>query len=545
MPSTLPAHFALQHISTGLYLAVEPSGACVVDRPLAGRYETLTRREGTNGGVALFSAHVGKFLRARDPGERADDQAQPDLAIAATAAQADTYETFFVVPVSADTVALLTFHGGVWQRDDDDGRLVGRISPLDQHTWRVVPMTAPPAPTPEPGEPAEPGDPSPVLPIVVDGRILRDTSGAAVDWREASAFMLLARWLGQNGGTEADVRARLDGWRQRRINVLRVFATIGDPGFWQSRGWHLTPRTPGLYAGMRRLTHVAGEYGIRLRWTFIADAPHTVPTDADQRAHVRACEEALRELPTVDEIANEPTMNGFGGEWAAQLASLARIVDPAAVVALGPEHGATGHLATADREPADVVFFHAERVVSEGGWAWVRRMGEYGVVRDGQRPVISGEPVNAGDEGAPGDYLRDPAIWFAYGAISRIVVSHGYAPTFHFHGGLWADLPNAATQRCLDAFHAGCDAVPLEVRRWAWTNGHHAEAPWRGYDQTDPPADNRPVRIYGRRSGGAYIGVSLREPKGWSWPDLRYPVTRVARVEGERFDCSVWKGQIA
>jgi hypothetical protein len=114
----------------------------------------------------------------------------------------------------------------------------------------------------------------------------------------------------------------------------------------------------------------------------------------------------------------------------------------------------------------------------------------------------------------------------------------------HYDDGLWSDPPNEATARCFDAFNAGCDAVPIDCKRGQWVNGHWAEAPWRGYAQTDPPRDDRPTRIFGRIVGGTYWGVSIREPKGWSWSDLRYPVERVARSEGERFDCSVWKGRV-
>jgi hypothetical protein len=243
----------------------------------------------------------------------------------------------------------------------------------------------------------------------------------------------------------------------------------------------------------------------------------------------------------VIEIANEPDFNGWPQQWAGPLAALAKRVAPEHIVALGPESAQDGHLATADLAPADVVTFHAERVTSEDGWAWLRRLGEYGVVREGVRPVISGEPINAGDQGAPGDSQADPAIWFAYGALSRVVPSHGYAPCFHYHAGLWADLPTGATMACWDAFRAGCDAVPLDARFGAWVNGHHDTSPWRGYSQTSPPRDDRPSRIYGRIVDGVYWGVSVREPKGWRWSDLRYRVERLARVDGQRFDGSVWR----
>lgn len=348
--------------------------------------------------------------------------------------------------------------------------------------------------------------------------------------------MLLARYL-----KGEDIAPTLDWWQQHGATALRVFASIGHPSFWEARGWLLTPRTMGLYAGMRHVTELAAARGLWLRWTLIADMPYTMPTPREQERHVANCASALAGLPVIVEIANEPTMNGYREDWAATLASLAGHAPGVPVLALGAEHGATGHLATADRPPATLVTFHAERQTGESGWAWVRRLGEYGVVRDGRRPVLSGEPINAGGQGAPGDFQADPAIWFAYGALSRVVPSHGYAPCFHFDDGLWATVPTGATLACWRAFLAGCDAVPLAARQGAWTNGHHAGAPWQGYSQTDPPTDDRPSRIYGRLAGGQYWGVSIREPKGWTWRDVRYPVERVARVEGERFDCSVWR----
>lgn len=140
-------YFALQHIPSGRYLAIEPDGTAVVNRESPGVYETLTRREGLLGGVALFSPHTGKYLRASDPGEGAD------LEITAAADTINTYESFTQVVLGPDTVAFLTFHGGVWQVVNE--RLVGRLGPLDQHTWRLVAMSSVPGipgPTPEPGE---------------------------------------------------------------------------------------------------------------------------------------------------------------------------------------------------------------------------------------------------------------------------------------------------------------------------------------------------------------------------------------------------------
>ncbi|MCC7043429.1 MAG: hypothetical protein IT183_06185 [Acidobacteria bacterium] len=533
---TLPTHLTLRS-AHGRYLCAESGGGTfvVADRETAREWETWRVVPGHTPTTVALQASDGHYLCAHEGG---------GSYVIADRQSVGPWESWRVER-HGDGIALRAEWSGLYLCAEYGGSVTATRT--EAHAWEVWTPTK--VDVSVPGEPDPPTDPLPdpgpsqVLPVVVDGRILRTSDGAALDYREASFFMVLARWLGQNGGSPQQMIDAFRAWRGMGINTLRGFVSIGHPDFWQSRGWLLTPRTPGIYKALHDCTVAAAAEGIRMRWTLLADTGDVFRDTSDVRGHVIACMDALRGLPCIIEVCNEPTMNGYGSDWAVVLADLARSLDESAIVALGPEHGATGHLATADRAPADVVFFHAERRTGESGFEWLRRLGEYGVVRDGKRPVLSGEPINAGDEGAPGDYQNDPAIWFCYGALSRMVPSHGYAPTFHYHGGLWADLPNQATRRCLDAFIAGCNAVPLSVREWAWTNGHHGESPWRGYDQTDPPSDNRPSRIYGRRSGGTYWGVSIREPKGWAWPDLRYPAERVASVDGERFDCSVWKGQ--
>ena len=387
-------------------------------------------------------------------------------------------------------------------------------------------------------EPGPPGDPWDVPIIKRDGRVFVDVAdGALHDYREISAFMLLARLL-----RGEDIRPILRGWRQRRFNRVRVLGMVGT-SFWTGRGWDLRPSMPGYDHALDRLFSICGEEDMGVRFTLFADAQVCMPDPAEQRRHAALVSSIAAGYPHVIlEMANEPDFNGWGQEWGATLAELAKAVDSRHIVALGAESAQDGHLPTADREPADYVTFHAERVLNEGGWAWLRRLAEYGVVLDGERPVVSGEPVNFGDDGAPGDFLRDPAIWFCYGALSRVVPSHGYAPCMHFHRGLWAELPvTQSEENCILAFHAGCDAVPMDAKHGQWVNGHWAEAPWRGYSQTNPPSDDKPSRIFGRLVNGVYWGVSVREPKGWSWPDLRYDVSQVALCEGEKFACSVWR----
>ena len=225
MPTLLPQHFALQNLTTGMYVAVEPSGVVVVDRPLAGIYETLTRHDGKHGGFAL-RAHTGLFLRATDPGPGAD------LAIAATEASVSTYESFYVVRISDDTVALLTFHGGVWQ--SVDGRLVGRVAPLDRHAWRVVPMSAPPVvvppsvPTPEPGGPVTPSPRRGQL--REDGRAFMDDGGDVLPFyiHQGDAISLFAR-------DRVRAEKNLDEAVALGADGIRPWTVLAGLPFWQGR----------------------------------------------------------------------------------------------------------------------------------------------------------------------------------------------------------------------------------------------------------------------------------------------------------------------
>lgn len=217
-------YFALQHIPSGRYLAIEPDGTAVVNRESPGTYETLTRREGLLGGMALFSPHTGKYLRASDPGEG------KDLEIAAAAETINTYESFTQVVLGPETVAFLTFHGGVWQVADE--KLVGRLGPLDQHAWRMVSMPSVPGipgPTPEPGESRIKGRIR-----VVDGQYFADDLGPVTP-RSFHFGEWFSIWLRDRERAKALARQV----KRRGFDLIRPWFTLNvgnrEASFWFNR----------------------------------------------------------------------------------------------------------------------------------------------------------------------------------------------------------------------------------------------------------------------------------------------------------------------
>jgi len=391
--------------------------------------------------------------------------------------------------------------------------------------------------TPAPPEPA-PGGALPTLRARARW-FWQDGADEPYDYREATAFMLFARFL-----RGEDITSRLAYWRAHGITSLRVLAMVGHP-FWLGKGWDLRPSLPGYYEAWRPFMALLEAHGLYCRLSLFADRDYVAGLDT--RHHARRMGETLAGCRNVIvEVANEPTMNGFRDPG--ELQALGHVYYTAGgwgPLALGPEHGPNGHRLTYQHAPADYLSFHAERMTSEDGWAWVRRLGEYGPALNPLGwPALSGEPINAGTRpDAPSDAEASTAIWYAYGALSRIVPERGYLPCFHFDRGLWADLPDAPAEACLAAFTAGCDDVPLHVRDRGWTNGQHSAAPFRGYAQTEDPMNDRPVRIYGRSEGADYVGLALRAPVGWRWPDLRYGVDMVKEISDRGWAAQLWKGK--
>ena len=410
----------------------------------------------------------------------------------------------------------------------------------------------PPADTPESDRPLEPvvDPPRETLPVALDpitvsGRIFT-VGREPFDWREVSAFTLQKLLI---DGRVAEATDFVRTMKQHGVNVFRVIGELHHPAWEHQRGrdWRFGPWDTAWGPALDQLCRLLSAEGVYLRYTlFDSRATSRFDTLAKKIAFAARVTDVLAPYPgVVVEVANEPgrghTLFSTGDPDLATIAR--RLPSPRA---LGAEWGAYGHEDTYDRPPAEYVTFHAERRREFDGWNWPKRLGDYGVVNTGARPVVSAEPINAGDSGAANDKEPNSAIWAAYGALSRIVPSHGYAPCFHYDGGLFCERPNAQTTTCLEAFMSGCDAVPLRARMLPWTNGQQSRSPWRGYSQTDPPSPERPFRIYGRGTGAAYIGVAIRHRPGWSWPDLRYPLRRVAEwhaTGGGAFSASVWVGQ--
>ena len=123
-------------------------------------------------------------------------------------------------------------------------------------------------------------------------------------------------------------------------------------------------------------------------------------------------------------------------------------------VSLGSLHGA-GPLS--NRFPGgDYLTAHLYR----GGNAWEQLGRIPGFARLAEqtgRPVVSDEPIGAGERVDPGRRLVDPAVFFAMGLLGRMA---GVGSTFHCEDCLQARVPGPTQTACARAFVEGSLAVP-------------------------------------------------------------------------------------
>jgi hypothetical protein len=394
------------------------------------------------------------------------------------------------------------------------------------------PSPAPPSPPPSNG--------SPPLRLRLDDsrRWFRDDHGL-VDYREVSCFTLHTRF--RRGEPIIDL---LHQYRMLDINAVRIICSLGGI-FWERLGFDV--EVSEERAGLLEFVRFMASQQFYVRLCLIgALEPLGANDTSDRRNHYRATvrERALAHVAAIAvdlaneqnvlfEVANEYNQIGFGSDASAiiELGHVVKSVAPNVLLNLSNDNGPNADTPTFLVSPADFIDAHFERRKGMGGFEWVKRTGETPVVDQGVMAAMSGEPINAGTAaaGREDDAEDNPAVWFAYGAVSRV---KRYLTNFHYHGGLTAEPMDATTLACAHAWRRGLSAIPMDFGG-AWCNGHHECSPFdRGIF---PPTDDvdgwhGPVRIYGRRGSRGYIGVSVREPQLYS-PRLK-PGRSVSEVDG-------------
>lgn len=448
-----------------------------------------------------------------------------------------------------------------------------------QHEWPAWEARQhPPAPAPGAGGSSE--RPDTRLPLRVD-RTKRwfDTDLGLFDWREISAFSLLAHYIAGDNVAVSNWMARASA---AGCTVIRVLATLGGD-YWEGRAQRYTGRSlrcgdqPGFFGALVPFTRLAASHGLKVRWVIFGDLGPVIGEElrgeldarrdvarGNQRVQDRCrafVDRFVRELAgepsVVYEIANEYRNIGFGVDSEAllfRLAALVRELHPGAMVNVSAIDGVEWHLPTFTQAPATYASAHISRDFGVFGFEWLKRSGEAAVIdaswyqRETHKaqlqdmPFDSGEPYNAGDarkDGRNNDVSPSTALAFAAGAHSRARL---HMACFHHDDGLWCTGWGSATQACLEAWHAGLSAIPQYQGQGPW-RGHWAEAPFEHsrFPDTD---DVRTVEAFVREGRGAFRAVGVgnhgvifpvargRDPESWVKPGRRIRITAGREYDG-------------
>jgi hypothetical protein len=274
----------------------------------------------------------------------------------------------------------------------------------------------------------------------IDGTQFVRADGSPFDWRGITSFRLV-EFVAHGKEKEAD--AYLAWVASKKLTVVRVLAMAG--------GIFPLPPAEGVRA-LPRLLDLAQKHGLIVEVVALASTrEYTFDIDAHVRAVARICAEHPN---AVLELANEP---GHRSQAALvhdpeHMHRLATSLPREVPVSLGSvEYDvrfAAGSYATwhAPRKPE-----WAHILIVAGGADLIRRFG---------KPVVSDEPIGAGDRLEQGRRDNAPERFRAQALVSRLA---GLGATFHYNGGVQSARPTATELACLDAWTDGLDALPRDA----------------------------------------------------------------------------------
>jgi hypothetical protein len=264
-------------------------------------------------------------------------------------------------------------------------------------------------------------------------------------WRGITAFRLL-EYVAR--GKDADVEQFLTWAESQRLTVIRVLA-MGQ-GF-----MNLSPDDGR--AALPRLLEAAGRHKLHVEIVALAGT-RDVAVDLD--SHLAAIGEiAAKYGNAIIEIANEPSHPSQSADVhrPENLSRLRRRIAPTVPVALGLVEGL-------ERQSAgDYVTWHSPRDDRFDGWGHVLALAEGPeLVRRWNKPVISDEPIGAGEKYEPGRRDDSPPRFRAAAVMTRLA---GLGATFHYEGGLQAMVPAGRQLECFNAWKDAWMVLPADVER--------------------------------------------------------------------------------
>lgn len=331
--------------------------------------------------------------------------------------------------------------------------------------------------------------------VQADGTLFAHADGSRFHWRGITAFRLVEQVA---HGREGEAAAYLDWARDNGITVVRVLTMAR----------HLFELTPadGL-AALPRLLTLAAERGVHVEVVALAD---TAEYDVDLDAHVSAVGKIAAAHPNAFlEIANEP----FHGTQDAALHDratldrLAALVPGEVVLAQGSARTVEESLAIA--VAGDYVTVHTPR----GGdpWDHVRELAAgASLVAHHGRPVVSDEPIGAAPAAIPGRRDDSPERFRAAALLTRMTGMHA---TFHYEGGLQAEVPLGAELRAFEAWREAWTLLPDDIERGTF----HAVDAARGTTfETRLDGDVWALTIRGSSPGEGFGSVG-RWPESALW----------------------------
>ena len=299
-----------------------------------------------------------------------------------------------------------------------------------------------------------------------DGRRLVDESGRPFVWRGITGFRAV-ELVATGRATAAD---SFFAWaRAQDASVVRVLTMSANL-------FRLAPDA-GV-AALPKTLELAARHGLYVEVVGLAD---TASIQVDHRTHMRAVGAACAARPNcLIEIANEPrhpTQDSRVGD-PAYLRELRSVVPRSVPVALGAAHG--GDDESAEFAGGDYVTVHGNRADDESpadpadraGWRWVGRIAAQRALSERTgKFVVNDEPRR--DDLTAGKHL-------AVALLCRVM---GVGDTFHYSGGLQADVATGAELAALAARRRGWSAIPPDFSSSSREVGA-SDAPVRSADSS-------------------------------------------------------------
>ncbi len=359
-----------------------------------------------------------------------------------------------------------------------------------------------------------------IVPITVDGKVLRRPDGSIFPFINHSQFLLLLRLL---EGDEAGVRRDLNILASFGYNVVRVFSRVpwnGDPG-----PGLFPERYPNYWSVFRRLFVLAAECGLYVEIVALTE-------DLGVQGNADWVRRVMNETEPIDnafrEWANEPPVNGVDifelfAELQGETSAWKR---PWATGQYDPTCEPAGKYCTP----------HTDRVTANT-WDWVRKAKDTIEYREGGgpmnttdpamgRPIILDEPRGAASFKRDGGGARDnePLKFYTYAALGQLL---GAGSCAHGQAGLVGQLAVGLELECIQAFANGARTIGPN-----WQLGQYSRV---GLSEFPVLADPT-LRTYGMRVGVEWMIVRCQIAgewtlaPGWTSKDLDpYGIIRLVR----------------